>query len=211
MGSAVLAGAVSDIVCNPMFVVRTRLQTEALHNMLGNGASGVASERSKYSGILKTALSLYKEGGPFIFWRGMTANLMGLSHVAVQFPVYEQLKKTLRRHKTSATVSVPVRMMKAATAKLPQRGRERDPIYLWSSLVAGAGSGALASVICAPLDLIRTRLQVWTAVKGSKGEAASTLPRMLNDIIKSEGWRGCFRGLGATLVTVPLFWGIYCK
>ena len=99
MGSAVLAGAVSDIVCNPMFVVRTRLQTEALHNMLGNGASGVASERSKYSGILKTALSLYKEGGPFIFWRGMTANLMGLSHVAVQFPVYEQLKKTLRRHK----------------------------------------------------------------------------------------------------------------
>jgi len=112
---------------------------------------------------------------------------------------------------SSATVSVPVRMMKAATAKLPQRGGERDPIYLWSSLVAGSGSGALASVICAPLDLIRTRLQVWTAVKGSKGEAASTLPRMLNDIIKSEGWRGCFRGLGATLVTVPLFWGIYCK
>ena len=112
---------------------------------------------------------------------------------------------------SSATVSVPVRMMKAATAKLPQRGGERDPIYLWSSLVAGAGRGALASVICAPLDLIRTRLQVWTAVKGSKGEAASTLPRMLNDIIKSEGWRGCFRGLGATLVTVPLFWGIYCK
>eukprot|EP00977_Amphora_coffeiformis_P011413 scaffold2765_cov165-Amphora_coffeaeformis.AAC.7 len=91
MGSAISAGVVSDIICNPMFVVRTRLQTEALHSM-GSGPQAKLS-------MIQTARALYQEGGPFIFWRGMTANLMGLSHVGVQFPVYEQLKKTLRKHK----------------------------------------------------------------------------------------------------------------
>jgi hypothetical protein len=97
----------------------------------------------------------------------------------------------------------------------------RDPIYMWSSLAAGVGSGALASMLCAPLDLVRTRMQVWgQVVRSSKGAAAAaagsaakslSLPGMLRDIIQRDGWRGCFRGLGATLVTVPTFWGVYCK
>ena len=86
MGSAVLSGAISDVICNPFFAIRTRLQTEALH---GTGSHGIA----------QTARALYAEAGPLIFWRGMSANLLGLSHVAVQFPIYEQLKKTLRGHK----------------------------------------------------------------------------------------------------------------
>ena len=42
-----------------------------------------------------------------------------------------------------------------------QKQPSQNPLLIWSSLVAGAGSGALASIVCAPLDLIRTRLQVW--------------------------------------------------
>lgn len=103
MGAAVSAGVISDIICNPMFVVRTRLQTEALHQIMSSspgttaarGGGGLPTKMS----MLQTAKSLYKEGGPFIFWRGMTANLMGLSHVGVQFPVYEKLKLFFRQHK----------------------------------------------------------------------------------------------------------------
>lgn len=91
MGSAVTAGGISDVICNPMFVVRTRIQTEILHELAANHRPNT---------ILQTIQALYREGGIAIFWRGMTANLMGLSHVAVQFPAYEQLKKTLRSHKT---------------------------------------------------------------------------------------------------------------
>ena len=84
--------------------------------------------------------------------------------------------------------------------------KERDMNRLYSSLIAGVGSGALASIICAPLDLIRTRLQVWNDVKHSPTVA---MPQMIRDIIKKDGITGCFRGLGATLVTVPVFWGVY--
>ena len=74
MAAAIMAGTISDIVCNPMFVVRTRLQTEALH--------GTGEKQS----MIQTARALLVESGgsPLIFWRGMTANLLGLSHVAVQ-------------------------------------------------------------------------------------------------------------------------------
>ena len=87
LGSAVTAGAVSDVICNPMFVVRTRLQTESLHH-----------QRQHWT-IRQTIASLYREGGLLIFWRGMSANLLGLSHVAVQFPAYELLKQRLQGHK----------------------------------------------------------------------------------------------------------------
>lgn len=86
----------------------------------------------------------------------------------------------------------------------------RDYVHLYSSLIAGAGSGALASVTCAPLDLVRTRLQVWGERRGQMG-AVSLIPNMIQEIVAKEGWRGCFRGLGATLITVPAFWGVYCK
>jgi len=81
MAAAITAGAVADVVCNPLFVVRTRLQTEALHFL------GTAVEDRRSLSIVETIKSLYGEGGFPIFWRGLTASLLGLSHVAVQFPV----------------------------------------------------------------------------------------------------------------------------
>jgi solute carrier family 25 folate transporter 32 len=84
-GSAVLAGGVSDLICNPMFVVRTRLQTESLHHLVETGAKKMVN-----LGMIRTAMTLYQEGGVLAFWRGLTASLMGLSHVAIQFPVYEK-------------------------------------------------------------------------------------------------------------------------
>ena len=83
MGAAMAAGSVADIVCNPLFLVRTRIQTEALHYF-----ERPPSERVPH-GVLKTVKDVYAEGGIPAFWRGLTASLLGLGHVAIQFPVYE--------------------------------------------------------------------------------------------------------------------------
>lgn len=106
-------------------------------------------------------------------------------------------------------------------------------LFWVSNWVAGMCSGAVSSIACAPLDLVRTRLQVWSGVVGGRNEAAagSTLPhdattptrraappsappsiaRIFRDIIQRDGLQGCFRGLTATLLTVPAFWGVYCE
>ena len=78
----------------------------------------------------------------------------------------------------------------------------QDKVSILSTFVAGLGSGFLASIVCAPFDLIRTRLQVWNNVisPGSNNRPPS-LYKIIKDIVKQEGPQGMFRGLGATLVT----------
>ncbi|KAL3923396.1 MAG: hypothetical protein SGARI_006229 [Bacillariaceae sp.] len=114
MGSAIFTGAVADVICNPLFVVRTRLQTQALHQIADHEA--VAA-----SGMVQTAKDLYRQngGGISIFWRGMTANLIGLSHVAIQFPTYEFLKKTFRdRHEDGSPETAPELLVASGLAKM---------------------------------------------------------------------------------------------
>jgi len=86
-----------------------------------------------------------------------------------------------------------------------------DTLHFYSSLIAGVGSGALSTVLCAPLDLVRTQLQVWGDLHQGRRGTISIIPALLKETIQREGWKGCFRGLGASLITVPAFWGVYCK
>ena len=101
-----------------------------------------------------------------------------------------------------------------------QQQHHRDPVYRYSSLAAGIASGIVSSLVVAPLDLIRTRLQVFrhptpnisssSSSSSNSVGATTTAWRMLRDILQKEGFKGCFRGLTATLLTVPVFWGVYC-
>jgi Mitochondrial carrier protein len=119
------------------------------------------------------------------------------------------------------------------TSRRQRRKNEDESIYWISSLISGICSGTVSSIACAPLDLVRTRLQVWGGVVVGSGAAATTksgaavtilaqrqrttapatgtILQIFRDIIKRDGWQGCFRGLTATLFTVPAFWGVYCK
>lgn len=94
-------------------------------------------------------------------------------------------------------------------------------MYRYSSLAAGIGSGIASSLVVAPLDLVRTRLQVFHHAAATAQGAATSAARvrvvvpqtayaMLRTILQREGVTGCFRGLTATLLTVPVFWGVYC-
>ena len=128
LGSAITAGGLADVVCNPMFVVRTRMQTEALHYF----HMPVADR--KPHGVMSTVLSLYKEGGIPIFWRGLTASLLGLGHVGIQFPVYERLKAEARKRSPTG---------------------EESPVDL---LLASGLSKMSAAIITYPHEVVRSRM-----------------------------------------------------
>jgi solute carrier family 25 folate transporter 32 len=161
MGSAVAAGGVADSFANPMFVVRTRLQTESLHDMANHAPS------HKPATIRATVVSLLKEGGPKIFYRGMSANLLGLSHVAIQFPVYERLKATLKQQKQHESaldliVASSVSKMIAGVVAYPHeviRSRlmdARNSIGLWETCrLIYRNEGFLGFYAGLPVSLIR--------------------------------------------------------
>lgn len=171
MSSAIIAGGISDIVCNPMFVVRTRMQTEALHFNMAIAAGREAAELPKLS-LLATIRSLYHEGGIPIFWRGLTASMMGLSHVAIQFPVYERLKSEARSRASD--------------------NKER-PVDL---LIASGLSKVSACLLTYPHEVIRSRMM------DARGSISTGLIRTLKNIVRIEGYSSLYTGLHVSLLRV---------
>lgn len=167
LSSAVTAGAIADVVCNPLFVVRTRMQTEALHYF-----QKPPSERRPH-GVMSTVLGMYKEGGVPIFWRGLTASLLGLGHVGIQFPVYERLKAEAR--------------------KRSENGQE-SPLDL---LVASGLSKMTAAVITYPHEVIRSRM-----MDARGATAGKNVVDTFRNIVKNEGYEGLYVGLRVSLIRV---------
>lgn len=166
MGAAVFTGAVADVICNPLFVIRTRLQTQALHQLTGH-------QKLQQSSMAQTAKQLYADHGARVFWRGMSANLMGLSHVAVQFPAYEFLKKQAR-----------------------ERRDDGNPETALELLGASGLAKICASLLTYPHEVLRSRMM------DSRATVAPSLTGMIEQIWKEEGFRGFYRGLPVTLIRV---------
>lgn len=69
------------------------------------------------------------------------------------------------------------------------------------------GAGILCTILCAPLDVVKVRLQIQGGLKMHKYDG--NIVGMLRGIYREEGIRGIFRGVGPALCTIPLFWGVY--
>jgi len=122
---------------------------------------------------------VHEEGFRGLF-KGLAPSLLGLSHVLVQFPLYEGLKEQFAKHR-NATVS------------------ELHPIEL---LLSSAGSKIVASVAAYPHEVLRTKLQD----QRTSGEQRKYkgLVGTLRTILQEDGWRGLYRGMGTNLPRVTL-------
>ncbi|KAG8765554.1 hypothetical protein FRC12_007435, partial [Ceratobasidium sp. 428] len=76
-----------------------------------------------------------------------------------------------------------------------------------NSIIAGAGAGLVSSVVTCPLDVIKTKLQAQSIAHGGYGYLG--IRGTVAHIIKHQGLRGLYRGLGPTILGYLPTWAIY--
>lgn len=151
---------------------------------------------------------MYTNEGILSFYSGLTPALLGLTHVAVQFPAYEFLKTKFTGKPMGAA----------------HVGVQDDNAHWWGILSASILSKILASSATYPHEVIRTRLQTQrrpvpgqefmqglgvTAAGDQNGSGVPKpqpqLPKYrgivstFRTIFREEGWRAFYAGMGTNM------------
>lgn len=174
--SAMTAGAASTICTSPLWVVKTRFMLQSVRDKEG----GVV-----YRHTGDAFRQIYKAEGLRGFYKGLLPSLFGVSHVAVQFPLYEAFKGWARE------------------------GKGEEELAPGEILVCSSSAKMIASVTTYPHEVLRTRLQMQPRNKPQlipsegRGRYAGVV-QATKTIAREEGLRGFYKGMTVNLVrTVP--------
>ncbi|KAK0652989.1 mitochondrial carrier domain-containing protein [Cercophora newfieldiana] len=219
--SSIIAGASSTIATNPIWVIKTRLMSQTPHHdrhLFSYYPKGANTPTSRptlhapwhYRSTLDAARKMYTTEGILSFYSGLTPALLGLTHVAVQFPAYEYLKTKFTGRPMGAH---------------PAQGQDEKAHWL-GILSASILSKILASSATYPHEVIRTRLQtqrrpmpgheymeglggLTPEAAGGNGQPAEPqrslpkyrgIPQTVRTILKEEGWRAFYAGMGTNMM-----------
>ncbi|KAJ3032033.1 UNVERIFIED_CONTAM: hypothetical protein HDU68_008066 [Siphonaria sp. JEL0065] len=161
LAASALAGATTCLMTTPFWLIKTR--------MCADRASDPGAYKSLWDGLTRT----YQGEGVRGLYKGLSMSLVGVSHGAVQFMVYEEMKKWQTRN-----------------------GRKMSSTDV---TVMSVTSKVVAMVVTYPYQVIRARIQNQrTDTGGQYGSSLQTISR----IYIGEGVRGFYKGVGPALIRV---------
>lgn len=174
-----LAGVVNVLSTTPFWVVNTRLKMQGINCDL------------PYNDLISGIKYIAENEGVEKLWSGTTASLMLVSNPAIQFSVYEAIKRYLTKLYGSETPSVLYFFFLGAIAKLA------------------------STFVTYPLQLVQTKMRHGNSqIKKELPPNAGTLEWLLH-ILKTQGVGGLYCGLEAksaqTVITAALMFMTYEK
>jgi len=172
------AGAINVMFVQPLWVANARLKLQ--------GATDLNEPDQQYKGILDVIVRIYKEEGIGKLWAGVSSSLLLCCNPAIQFAVYETIKRIIVR----------------------RSGKTSHNLRSIEAFALGAFSKWVATIATYPLQVAQTRL------RNQKGSCADekyhgTFHCLLK-ILEKEGRGGLYRGMEtklwhSTLISALMF------
>lgn len=135
---------------------------------------GQNAVNSKYRNVYQAAKTIYAEEGLYSLWRGHNpAQILSIIYGVSQFWIYERLR---------------------AISKQTTYLKDHKNL---ATFLSGAVAGSTATTLTMPVDVVRTRLIAQDVNKGY-----SSASKAIVTILKEEGVRGCYRGLGSSIIQI---------
>ena len=168
VANLLFAGALTAVCTNPIWVIKTRMLSTS------------SSHAGAYTSILDGTRHIYRSEGLSGFYRGLVPSLFGVSHGALQFMAYEQLKRY----------------------RLASIAGNTEHLSNIDYTVTSGLSKVFAGSVTYPYQVVRARLQTYDA-----GENYKSARDVIQQVWKQEGPKGFYKGLGPNLLRVlPSTW-----
>ncbi|XP_062263796.1 peroxisomal membrane protein PMP34 [Platichthys flesus] len=184
----ITAGIVNVLVTTPLWVVNTRLKLQ------GSKFRNEDIRTTNYSGILDAFVQIVRQEGVGALWNGTFPSLLLVLNPAIQFMIYEGLKRHLKK-------GVP---------------RELSSIEVF---LIGAVAKAVATTATYPLQTIQSILRFGQYSRSTDESkilsSLRSIKLLLVNRIRKYGMLGLFKGLEAkllqTVLTAALMFLLYEK
>ncbi|XWS45479.1 hypothetical protein CRYUN_Cryun15aG0140300 [Craigia yunnanensis] len=171
LASAAEAGALVSLCTNPIWLIKTRLQLQTpLH------------QSRPYSGIYDALRTILREEGWTALYKGLGPGLLMVSHGAIQFTAYEELRRIMVDYKE--------RKRKSESAS--------NLLNSFDYAVLGGSSKIAAIIVTYPFQVIRTRSQQRPSNEGIPRYMSSW--HVVKETARFEGFRGFYKGITPNLL-----------
>lgn len=167
---ASVSGVINVLLTLPLWVVGTRLTTQPKHGKDGKETG------ETYNGIIDALVKIARKEGVTALWKSLGPSLMLVSNPAIQFVVYEQLKKPL-------------------TVRAKARG---SPINSVEFFVLGAIAKAVATVLTYPIQIAQSLLRADQGSDKKTRDYTGTVDCLVK-LYQVGGFLRWFKGMEAKL------------
>ncbi|CAN1344359.1 Folate transporter 1, chloroplastic [Linum perenne] len=178
LASAAEAGGLVCLCTNPIWLVKTRLQLQTNRHQ-SRPYSGLYAMSDAFKTIMREEgwRALYKGLGPGLF--------LQVSHGAIQFTAYEELRKLILHHRSKGRTahhdSADINLLNSADYAL-----------------LGASSKLSAILLTHPFQVVRARLQQRPGVDGTQRYINSF--HVVKETFRFEGFHGFYKGITPTIL-----------
>lgn len=163
--SACGAGCITATATNPIWIVKTRIQM-------------TPSSNCEYSGSWDAVKKIWKSEGVAGFYKGLGPSLLGVSHITIQFRLYEYFKKSL-----------------SADSSSKAEGSGENHLSISQLVASAAASKILASTLTYPHEVVRTRMYMEKC-----GE--QKMLSMYGSVFREGGFKALYRGFATNAIRV---------